>query len=65
MAVGKKSSKVVFVHNHPSGTLEPSEADMVLTKKLVNGADTLAIEVLDHLIISQTGYYSFSENGLL
>lgn len=65
LAVGKKSPKVVFVHNHPSGSLEPSAADKALTATLVDGATTLAIDVLDHLIISTTGYYSFSENGLL
>ena len=65
LAVGKKSPKVVLVHNHPSGSLEPSAEDKALTATLVDGATTLAIDVLDHLIISTEGYYSFSENGLL
>ena len=65
LAVGKKSPKVVLVHNYPSGSLEPSASDKALTATLVSGANTLAIEVLDHLIISPAGYYSFSENGLL
>ena len=65
LAVSKKSPKVVLVHNHPSGSLEPSAEDKALTDTLVSGASTLAIDVLDHLIISATGYYSFSEHGLL
>ena len=65
LAVGKKSPKVVLVHNHPSGNLDPSPADKALTTQLVEGAKMLAIEVLDHLIISEAGYYSFKEGGLV
>jgi DNA repair protein RadC len=65
LAVGKKSPKIVLVHNHPSGNLEASENDKTITNTIVTGGETLKIEVLDHLIISEEGYYSFAENKLL
>lgn len=65
LAVGKKSPKVILVHNHPSGNLTVSQADMELTKILVAGGKLLGIEVLDHLIISTEGYLSFAKQKLL
>jgi len=65
LAVSKKSPKLVLIHNHPSGDLEPSASDKGLTSRLVAGGKLLEIEVLDHLIISEDGYYSFSEHQLL
>lgn len=60
------SMGIILAHNHPSGTLEPSEADKKLTEKIRNAADLFDIKVLDHLIIIPTGkYFSFSDNGLL
>lgn len=56
---------VILIHNHPSGNLAPSEADKALTRKLVSAGDFLDIKVLDHLIISPEGYYSFADEGLL
>ncbi len=63
LAVLKKSPKIVLVHNHPSGSLKPSSADKAITKNLIEGGKILAIDVLDHLIISEEGYYSFEENN--
>lgn len=65
LAVGKKSPKIILVHNHHSGNLQPSEQDKVITEQIVAGGKTLAIEVLDHLIISENDYYSFAQNGAL
>ncbi len=65
LAVRKKSPKIILVHNHPSGNLEPSTADKDITNNIIDGGKTLTIEVLDHLVISAESYYSFAENGLL
>jgi len=52
-------------HNHPSGNLTPSEADKDLTSKTKEAGKLMSIEVLDHLIIAEQGYYSFADEGLL
>lgn len=59
------ASSIVLCHNHPSGNLKPSQADISLTKKLQKGGASLDITVLDHLIISELGFYSFADEGLL
>lgn len=64
-AIDKLSSGLIFVHNHPSGTLQPSKADDELTQRLKKAAEILDIKVLDHLIISASGYYSYSDDGRL
>jgi len=56
---------LILAHNHPSGNLNPSEADIQLTRKLKEAGLTLDMPVLDHLIISSEGYYSFADEGLL
>lgn len=56
---------IVLAHNHPSGNLKPSGADEELTQKIKCAAAYHDIKVLDHLIISNDGYYSFSDEGLL
>ena len=56
---------LVLFHNHPSGNLKPSKADEQLTQKIKEAASFMDIRVLDHLIISHTGYYSFADEGLL
>ena len=65
LAVRKKSPKIILVHNHPSGSLKPSPADIEITESIVAGGKVLTIEVLDHLIISEEGSYSFAGNDLL
>lgn len=60
-----QASGVILFHNHPSGQLRPSEADVQLTRKLVAGGRVLDIAVLDHLIVASTGFYSFADQGLL
>jgi DNA repair protein RadC len=62
-----KANATAFImfHNHPSGTLRPSEADRSLTKKAKKAAQTLDIKLLDHLIITSESYYSFADEGEL
>jgi DNA repair protein RadC len=64
-ALDLKASSVIVAHNHPSGSLKPSQADITLTKKLVEGGKILDIQLVDHLIISGDNYCSFADSGLL
>lgn len=59
------STQIVLVHNHPSGTAEPSEADIVLTRKVREAAALFDIRLLDHIIIAGASSYSFRSSGLL
>ncbi len=59
------ASSIIMVHNHPSGKLVASDADKTITKKLKQACGLLDIDLLDHLIISKEGYYSFADNGQL
>lgn len=63
MAISKRSSCMVVAHNHPSGQLRPSEEDIRLTRKLVEGGRMLDILVQDHLIVTGLGFYSFADQG--
>ncbi len=56
---------LVLAHNHPSGTLTPSQSDIKLTEKLKTAATSLDIRILDHLIITEKAYYSFADAGIL
>lgn len=56
---------IILSHNHPSGSLKPSKADEVLTQKIKEAARLLDITVLDHIIVSEEGYFSFADEGLL
>ena len=56
---------IILCHNHPSGNLKPSEADIEITKKVKTAGKSLDIIVLDHIIVTQNGYYSFSDEGIL
>ena len=59
------ASSIVLCHNHPSGNLKPSAADLQLTKKMKQGGELLDIAVLDHIIITSESYYSLADEGLL
>lgn len=61
----KKAVSIILVHNHPSGNLKPSKADLDLTKKLILAANLLQFKVLDHLIVSKEGYFSMAEEGII
>lgn len=56
---------LILSHNHPSGNLTPSHADIELTKKIKEGGRLLEIQLLDHIIITSENYYSFADEGLL
>jgi DNA repair protein RadC len=64
-AITDRAASVILVHNHPSGILEPSKQDVIMTKQLVEAGSVLGIKVLDHLIVSKKGYLSMNEKGLL
>lgn len=55
----------ILAHCHPSGNLQPSQADIQLTRKIKEGGKLLEIQCLDHLILTSEGYYSFADEGLL
>ncbi len=56
---------IILAHNHPSGTLKPSQADIQLTKKLKVAGESLDIKVLDHLIVTEKAYFSFADENML
>ena len=59
------ASSIILLHNHPSGQLEASEADLRITRKIKSGADVLDISVLDHLIITSEKFVSMADEGLM
>jgi DNA repair protein RadC len=59
------ANSIILSHNHPSGNLAPSESDLELTKKIVEGGKLLDIKVLDHIIVSGDKYLSFADEGYL
>lgn len=63
-AVKYLAVQVILAHNHPSGTLEPSEDDLTVNKRLVEAGKILGIEVLDHIIVTKDSFISFKEKGL-
>jgi len=58
------ATALILCHNHPSGTLIPSDADKQITRKLKTAGQNLDIQVLDHLIVTENGYYSFNDDGI-
>ena len=65
IALKCNASSIVITHNHPSGSLEPSSSDKETTKKLKEACKILDLNLLDHLIITSEGYFSFSDNNIL
>lgn len=59
------ATSLVLCHNHPSGNLKPSRADEVLTKKIIEAALYFDIKVIDHIIVSEEGFYSFADEGMI
>ena len=59
------ATSIILVHNHPSGTLKTSSQDINLTKKVQAGMELLDIRLLDHLIVTKDGYYSFADGGIM
>jgi DNA repair protein RadC len=64
LALEAGATALILCHNHPSGALHPSDADKQITKKLKLAGDSLDVKVLDHLIITETKYYSFADEGI-
>jgi len=64
-AVRYLAAQVILAHNHPSGDSEPSEDDLVLTKKLVESGKILGIEVADHIIVVKDSFFSFKNKGII
>ena len=64
-AIKNKAASVVFAHNHPSGDPEPSEDDLLITKRLVESGKILDIEVDDHIIVAKDKFFSFKKHKLL
>jgi len=65
LALENNGTSIILCHNHPSGNVKPSEADIRLTKKLKNAGDMLDIPVLDHIILGEEQYFSFADEGEL
>jgi len=64
-ALEHNAVSIILCHNHPSGSIKPSRADEELTKKIKEAAFYFDIKVLDHIIVSDEGYYSFADEGIL
>jgi len=64
-ALEQEAVSIILCHNHPSGSLRPSRADEELTQKIKEAARYFDIKVIDHIIVSERGYYSFADEGLL
>jgi DNA repair protein RadC len=64
-ALEGRANSVILCHNHPSGNLQPSQADIEITRKLKAAGTSLEIAVLDHLIVSEKGFFSFADEGLM
>jgi len=65
IALDKLAASIILAHNHPSGNLQASESDIAITQKISNAGKLLDIKVLDHLIIGDSKYYSFADDGKL
>ena len=65
VALDNHASSIILGHNHPSGVVIPSEADVKITKKIVNAGALLEITVLDHIILANDQFYSFADDGTL
>lgn len=64
-ALKMNANSIILAHNHPSGNLDPSQADKQLTEKIKNAGRLLDIQVIDHMILTSESYYSFADMGLL
>lgn len=65
VALKSLATSVIMAHNHPSGNLSPSHADIELTKKVKEAGNLMDINLLDHLIVGKEGYYSFADEGII
>lgn len=64
-ALKSAASGIILIHNHPSGNLKPSQADINLTRRLKTGGEILDIKILDHIILTKDGYFSLLDEGII
>jgi DNA repair protein RadC len=64
-AIKERAAKIIVAHNHPAGDTSPSKEDIKVTENLVKAASILGLEFLDHVIVTQKGYFSFREEGFI
>lgn len=64
-ALRHQANSIILAHNHPGGSMEPSSADIDVTKKIVNAIEAISIKVMDHIIVAGEKYYSFAEKGFM
>ncbi len=64
-ALNENASGIFLIHNHPSGILKPSEDDLKITERLHSAGDIMGIKIIDHVVITEDGFYSFSQHNLL
>jgi len=64
-AIADRAAAVIFAHNHPSGGLQPSDSDLQTHNQLAQAGKILGLKVLDHIIVTRKGYFSFQEGGLI
>ncbi len=64
-ALDELASAIILCHNHPSGNTEPSQEDKKITNKIKIAAESMDISLLDHIIVTQTNYFSFADEGIL
>jgi DNA repair protein RadC len=62
-AISDRAAGIIVVHNHPSGISTPSKEDYVITDRLIKVSKIVGIDILDHIIVSKSGYYSFQRSG--
>ncbi|MFH2141796.1 MAG: DNA repair protein RadC [Bacteroidota bacterium] len=63
--ITKRATSVILCHNHPSGNIQPSEQDILITKKLKNAGELVDVKVIDHIIVTDHSYYSFADEGMI
>ncbi len=63
--ISDRAAAVIFAHNHPSGDLKPSNSDLKIHEQLTEAGKILGLRILDHIIVTQKGYFSFQEAGLI
>ncbi|WP_353654952.1 DNA repair protein RadC [Clostridium sp. CCUG 7971] len=64
-AIKRSTNKIILMHNHPSGSVEPSKEDKNITSRLIKCGEIIGIEVIDHIIIGDGLYFSFKENMII
>ena len=64
-AISDRAAGIIFAHNHPDGSVEPSKEDNAITQRLMEVGRIVGIEIIDHIIISKNGHFSFQTEGML